>query len=330
MTTQMRRHRRDGFTLIELLTVIGIMCILMAILLPSISVLWKMSKDASTWSEMSSLAAAINNYKATEGTYPGPVREEMLYGFANPPYGTGPMAIGFVSGSAPAGQPSLPSQPTALTSSQNLVLGLLGGLLPSSSPAGIFYDPWQIPRGPYNLNINAPQQIKAYYDLSNKYDLSMDNSGNYTSWTVVNPQNGITSGQFAVPEFMDHYATPRPIIYLRARVGAPQTVDVALAGGSSPQYYSAEMLPYWVSGFRETTTGTFFPTVGTMFPSYYETTSGVTTLPSLWPNSVAFFQNPAMDLTTSPTARGKDAYLLISAGIDGIYGSKDDLIWPRP
>src|ERR1700678_30377 len=258
MPNEMRRRTsRGGFTLIELLTVIGIMCILMAILLPTISTVWKAAKNASSWSEISSLATAINNYKATEGTFPGPVREEMIYGFNSGGTYNGTMSGFTLSlGAAPSTEPTNvpptatwpPPKPTVISSSENLVIGLLGGFLYNPLTSAVWYNPYQIPIGPYNLNPATPMQYKAYYDLSTPTDIFRDNSGNLNSWSAVYPAPFTLGGSptFVIPEFMDRFAVPHPIIYLRAKVGAPAIVDVPIAPGAyGSQYYSFEMAPYW-------------------------------------------------------------------------------------
>jgi prepilin-type N-terminal cleavage/methylation domain-containing protein len=321
-----RRRGREGFTLIELLTVIGIMCILMGILLPSISTLWKASKNASTWSEINSIATAINHYKETEGTYPGPIPENQIFGFGL----TAPVPLGLIAGTPPTPPPpnSAPNPlPTNMTSTENMLLGILGGVLPSTAPPKGFYDQYQIPRGPYNLNPVSPQQIKAYYDVPNG-DLSVDNSGNLTSWTKA---NNPTAPQLDVPELLDHYYNPRPIIYVRAQIAAPSIVDVGFGPPNPPggsQYYSAELSPYWIGGSKDTSTNVFTPNPGNSpFPSYSETSAGLPTLASAYLTPISFFQNPA--LNDGYTPRAKDAFMLISAGVDGQYGTKDDIVWPR-
>lgn len=336
------RAGRHGFTLIELLTVVGIIMLLVSILLPLVSTLWQRAQKTDTTHLIGQLATAIQNYRDDYSAYPGPVREEALYGFG---LGVGTQSLNLTANAtAPSGDPALPTPPSQLTSSQNLVLGLLGGLSYSSTAPGVYYNPAQISRGVANLNPGVPANYKTYYDIKNKSDLSRDITGNLiTPWIPPTASAFVPTGT-CVPEFMDHYSNPHPIIYLRARVGSPSAVDTAVTPtaqgvNQSSQYYSAEMSPYWIGGWRETTTGVFTTNPGgAMFPSYYEKTlsggADTVTLASLWPNSPPttpnFFQNPAYTVNQSTTARGQDAFMLISAGYDGYYGSADDIIYPPP
>lgn len=65
-----RRHRRGGFTLVELLTVIAVIAILMAILIPSVSTVRRRAAISKTRSQFSQYATAYELFRAEMGYYP--------------------------------------------------------------------------------------------------------------------------------------------------------------------------------------------------------------------------------------------------------------------
>jgi hypothetical protein len=108
-----------------------------------------------------------------------------------------------------------------------------------------------------------------------------------------------------------------PILYIRANVGVQVSGGTGIASSSvspSPpvQYDASQLKPY---GFN---TVSFDPAGKT---GDYMLPTGITATgtDAQW---VAYFMNP--NLAGQP--RGKDGYVLISAGADRLYGTKDDII----
>jgi hypothetical protein len=133
--------------------------------------------------------------------------------------------------------------------------------------------------------------------------------------TLLSTAAGYPSGRIGtdstIPEFMDRYPIPLPILYLRARVGAPGVValkGVAVSGGATPtQYDLAEITPYitGISGYTNN-----LQTVGSA--------TGTVKANGVNDGFVYFYSK------STNTARAVDQFILIGAGTDRIYGTADD------
>ena len=308
-----RRGANRGFTLIELLVVIGIICILLGILLPVVSTMRKKAQQTDTAAEITKLATAINNYYQDYRAYPGPLPDSMCWGYQNSPQTTNLTGVQYSN---------------YLTTSENLVLGLLGGIqAPASVGATSFtYNPSLVGKGPQSLNYLSPAQNSAYFDVNPNTELPTNSSSTnpYNSWCQA------TGGIYAkwtlcVPEFLDHYSNPHPILYLRAQAGARGSICDQNQGGtgtSPSQYYSTEMQTYWV--VYSSTTLLSNPTFVTNTTSPFSTPDANNSNVPLYQTALSYFQNPNI----AGTARAQDAFILISAGYDGIYGTTDDIVYP--
>jgi type II secretory pathway pseudopilin PulG len=250
-----RRLRCAGFTLIELGLVITIIAVLVGILLPVVHRVRLKGYAADTSNEISEISAAIERYDLDQHAYPGPLANDQICdpNFPNMDGGTnitGNLTMQAQSGSFGTnnydgtGGTTWNSQ---ITMSENLVLGLLGGLWFNSNNAtsnnayAISYDPTQVGLGPQSLaNNGTTHRFPPYIETRN------------LDWTTN--KNGIT-GRFAdgvgpaasdglggcydspIPEFVDRYPSPLPILYLRAKPGAssfPSGTLTAVATAANP------------------------------------------------------------------------------------------------
>jgi prepilin-type N-terminal cleavage/methylation domain-containing protein len=333
--------RSSGFTIIELLVVIGIIVVLLGILLPVVNAIRKTAQKTDTTNEIGKLQISIHNYYNDFRAFPGPVPDSMIYGYN----ATAQTVTNIPAGSSPAG-----TAITMLTSSQNLTLGLLGGLSASGTVASpVFSYPnvtstsnpgGLVNTGPQSLNPLTPTQINPYFDAGPS-ELSNNGAAIYKSCASYPAGSPPTNSAFSpVPEIMDHFSIPTPgnggattgnaIIYLRARPGSPGLVDnMTFPNGvtstgivtspPSSQYYTMEMSPYWIGGTNVTPT---VKTPGTCFPTQPDANNGNAVLYS---TAASFFANSAINDGITP--RSKDSFILISAGYDGIYGTSDDIVF---
>jgi prepilin-type N-terminal cleavage/methylation domain-containing protein len=322
------RHRRAAFTLIELLVVIGIIVILIGILLPVVASVRRTGFVTSTSQEISRIAAACQAYYGDYHSYPGPVAENDIDGSNTPPTppGTpGPLAPGGTTGLAYGQGPATSGQDTTpVTSSENLVLGLEGGMIVGFNNGvanGWGYQASSVQQGPQSLNplLNSQKQTSAYLTMQPSELPPQDGSGNYLAHGPADS---------AIPEFLDHIpgdivAGPNgntggtnasfqfgPILYFRARKGASGIV-VTAANATTPQQYNfAQAAPY---GFTNVSTTDY------ALPATNPPTGTTIT----YDNTTVYFANSSI----AGQPRGKDSFILISAGTDRIFGTKDDIFF---
>jgi prepilin-type N-terminal cleavage/methylation domain-containing protein len=334
---------RSGFTLVELLVVIGIILILIGLLFPAISAVQKQARASATKQEMSRIQSACNAYYLDFRAYPGPLSESQVYpqgtyqGTPIPTTPYCPIPIS-VTGSYPltlaAGASPTPSFPNGVTSTENLFLGLEGCLAyypGPTPPAGFYYTPpASAPSGPASLNPANPGVHASYLNYSPK-EITFDGASDAKTGLASNINNSnilpITAGtatDSSIPEFVDHFSPTRPILYMRARVGitCSATANTMLnhigTKSTACQYDENQLVPY---GWSATYTAGSNQKMGVSTTDFPPPAQPVST-DFAYTSDDTYFANPGV----WGTPNGKDGYILISAGPDGIYGTHDDII----
>jgi hypothetical protein len=141
-----------------------------------------------------------------------------------------------------------------------------------------------------------------------------------------------STGQFP-PVYVDRYPAlktyPSPILYLRAHTGVVGTaaspqICTSDSAGLPAQYDNAELMPY----------SALFPELATCGAGG-KPPANRTTGKQDYATWAAYFADPnTVNITNgatvpipgvTPAARHADTYLLISPGLDGQYGTIDDL-----
>ena len=344
-----RRHRgrAGGFTLMELLMVVLIIGVLVSIILPTVSKARQQAQAANSRAQLANLATLITAYHADFQAYPGPLTNLQVYADMN---GTAPA---IVDGTAP-NSVKLAGRADFITMSENLVLGLNGGL--RNVNGEIRYDTAWVGGGPQWLG-GTPKNLPAYGENSTK-DLSTRFAeaaipmltGDYID------SNGVTGDDSPVPEYQDRFNEPLPVIYMRARAGSRSTADdpddnAVVTDGTDParrgQYDYSQYAAY-VSGEGGTIgvgrsahpseyvpasdylgpKGTPDPKHGLRIPVAVGATTDPSSTGYTYPyNAYAALWHHGLSGPAGPpeTPKQKDTYILISAGIDRIYGTSDDI-----
>jgi len=386
MQTKRKTRARGGFTLVELLVVIGIIIALIGLLIPVGGRVRRAAQAAAVSQQISVIGQAVDNYFHDFHAYPGPVANINIG--PNPPQAGG-NAVDQIPVLAPGNGNLLwgaPGKP-ALTMSENLVLGVIGGLKPNpiGSPNAASYDPTIIfpninssPQsfapgaapGPLGLNPSAPKKYGSYMpaqDLSDGYyhDALADQ--------IKGGGNGLVQAidDTIVPEFLDRFPFRMPILYLRARVGASGTsqnptynnnnvITYDPINNARPGQYDLSQFMAYTQSYKG---GLICIGEGKTVPSKYYNASSPAPVTTVYhglggyqnqvtpvdvnatltnpppPTKEYFYPYNAyayfLNLSLSPNnlngnmsqdvPRQKDGYILISAGVDRMYGTSDDI-----
>jgi hypothetical protein len=150
-----------------------------------------------------------------------------------------------------------------------------------------------------------------------------------------------------IREFVDRFPSPMPILYMRANVGAPGIVSNEKQKGAQEQYDLKQIKAYTLVdpgkmigvGKEAPSVDEFKPPVPANAPERDKVKHGlrqVTPSASIlnpppagqtyyYPYDLyGFMRHPSM--TNVP--RQQNGYILISAGADRIYGTRDDAVYP--
>jgi prepilin-type N-terminal cleavage/methylation domain-containing protein len=296
---------RDGFTLIELLVVIAIIGILVAILLPVVSKMRLSANTAATQNQVMQISQAIQNYHNDFQAYPGAT--------ADSAYGTN--------------DPNMLDK--NLTSTEDLVLALMGGTDIDSSNAFVFNDD-VLGKGPVSRSKLNPGQKNAYMDLR---------AGWLSPVSIMHPKPPLPpapilryakdTGEWLayvtkdslVPEFIDLYNDGRPLLYLRANrraIGGPNGLNKTVS-------FSSTYDPTACYNFNSVQT--YIRPYNATLPADKNDIFGLPIQAANQPLINDYFAQPGITGSSPFTAKGAGSYILISAGQDRRYGTADDIIF---
>ncbi|MGD0769128.1 MAG: prepilin-type N-terminal cleavage/methylation domain-containing protein [Tepidisphaeraceae bacterium] len=361
-----------GFTLTELLVVIGIITILIGILLPVVGRIRRIAYVADTQNEISQLSNACDQYYSTFHAYPGPFSNDDTAGNVatstiGSPSGAPTLTQLYFNGapSALSSDPNYTNPQWTVTGAQNLVLGLMGGLRPTTpaNPPNVAFAPAEVGLGPMSLNPNNPSRTPSFFPAGSNYLMwcqinsgqnvqttgAYQNLGGGTTFTgtAFTDPAGTAAGDCPIPVFVDRFPTPGPlpILYLRARTGAK---GIVWDNGKNGQYVLDNQnngYAYYQYDLRDITPYTYshigLPANDSSGNPITHNLIGILRSPPIGTvsstapnNALPYFMNASIPPTDStdpgyPNYTGRpravDHFILISAGPDGIYGTSDDI-----
>jgi len=300
---------KPGFTLIELLVAIGILVLLASILVPVVGTVRDRARAADTQAFLNQLEGSINRYQTDFRAFPGPFSDDQLVNSVPKGPITVIAATGF--GSTAFGAGNTVNSIDRITGSENLTLGLLGGLRRNTVTGAMEYRPSDIGSGPASLNTGRLGRSTAYVDTVN-----LSWNGPSTALTGAFSDEAGVANDTIIPEFVDRFGSPLPILYMRSRLGGTTVISDAATTSS----YNMNM----IYGYTQSPIGVgrSAPTAGLATGRQHGLTQ-LGTGPFIGADAnqgVPYFTNTAGGL-----ARNKDRFILISAGRDRVYGTGDDI-----
>ena len=336
--SRIQNRKSRAFTLLELLIVMGIILVLVGILVPVASQVRKAVYSTNTKQMIQRLESGINAYYSDFGAYPGPFANGQLKPFT---------AVAPVLTVALTYTPNLPTPPaipaaSAPTSSENMFVGLSGGLRITGSPVitQFVYDSnvGTINSGPGNLNPGNIKRYSGYVAIqSNETSFGIKNPIQPTNASGVwNVAAGTLVGDTPIPEVLDKYPDPLPMLYMRANRGTSSFYSDRTtynAHDQQTQYQHAAIRATYTGRLRPQNLPWSFDTASFPVDSTRDnvnvTIATVTqqtgNAGSVSPGAFQYFGNPASSTTGTAQHANKDGFILISAGPDGIYGTRDDI-----
>ncbi len=360
--------RNSAFTLIELLVVIGIIGLLISILIPTISTVRNKARGVVTQSLINRLDTAIQQYQADFSAFPGTFTNDqisqMQQNHANapqltnlqPPFTAPTLELEFwyfnTSTSAWVQDPT--PAPRNITSTENMFLALIGGLELVQSPSTFKAktDTRALANGAISLNPQKPRRYGQYIPIQIAETTAITMPPRYTDPAGWKPGYS-TEYDTCIPEFLDGYSQPSPILYMRAMRGTSGIVanrDTNLNSPADPvvptnerekrQYNPFHLEAY---GFPKPLPAT--PTDGRVswadyikyYPNYPDGLNEGSDPWILYKGDQRYFANihtAKYGNMSNPTLKpvidknepsNKDTYILISAGLDGKFGTRDDV-----
>ncbi|MBI1372291.1 MAG: hypothetical protein GC159_05960 [Phycisphaera sp.] len=287
--SQSTAHRQRGFTLAELVSVL----VLVVVAIIFIGIVWPFGPSAHrnerlirSRIELTSIADACESYYLTYGAYPGYFSEE-----------------------------ELSSMSDSFTGTENLVLSLMGGVVPGSTPG------WS-PDG-------APQRFIDGFNIS--FDQIGDGPdrpdgkryGPFYSPTdrELVPIKGTTNFDNDMPELIDH-CSGLPILYMRASRNAT-TPKPPVTDGTTGVFNRLTIADYVEAKSLQSTRGKAFDQMSqSAFSSYNPAGNAVDNL-AWWAINRKLSKVTPGDPTSAnnndDVTRG--AAVLFAPGIDGIYAN---------
>ena len=371
------RRNPAGFTLAELLIVIGIIALLVSILLPTVQRIRVIAQETDTKALVRALDAAAVQYESDYGSYPGVFNDNQLGIGSTPQFRGNNIPVQLANGSSAVGSGFLATNQLAnVTSSENFFASIMGGFVINPNAGSAVWDPTRIGQGPVHLGLGTGKGNNAYYE-ANASDHSMHAASEFdVAWgaaTAGDQGNGLKHGYFTdagaaaqdsiIPEFVDRFSDPLPILYLRPTAqaqGVWPAGDFSRPGVYQIQTINGYTLPNGTFTDRNNNTRTRSIGVGreARFSFHREndiyhglqaaddnvaengfnnadlaggavTLSGEVVQTSQGPmDGVPFLTDPS-NRPSDPAASGRplggQKFLLISAGRDRVYGTDDDL-----
>ncbi|NIA16990.1 MAG: prepilin-type N-terminal cleavage/methylation domain-containing protein [Planctomycetes bacterium] len=321
----MKRHsKKQGFTIVELLTVMSVIAILIGLLVPALNLVRKMAKDTKQKAQFHSITVALEIYNGEQEAYPD---SAVLPSGGSAPYTVGAQRLA----EALVGRDLLGYDP-ASTWDAKADEGDSGIYASEGPPKNSDYTTEVTPslarrKGPYlnPENVEAYQIGQLYTNTGDVYPGNLANDG--TRDTTASPAPVLTDAYRVKTVTVGgrQVKAGSPILYYKANTSSKEFPDLAttnisntgLNGTKTSIFNSMDNEDLIDLGQLTKPEPHHFNYIGTVTSQYKE---GNKDGRRLFYDAIT---NPKITSMTRPY--NQSSYILISAGYDGIYGTKDDI-----
>ncbi len=340
-----RASHRRGFTLMEIMLVVAIILVLVALLVPSLSLAKKRARRVDNEALLNSIANAIQQYETTFNAYPGPPVSGMTIAAGPKMSGTQALllALGYTWVDESTSSPDKPPNDalTVFGIPSNTSPNVIFNFTNANGTYKIVVNPSK-PTGPRDHGNASPsgayRALVPFYTPTNR-ELSPPTSSGSGTWpnggyadSTPSPKN-----TFAFPTLIDHYSLPMPILYFRGTPGVAGTLTYDSSGNPDTSTAAANTV------VGETANATFLrqENVEYLESTGFNTSMGISPdqstsspISNLYPGNGNDPKKTDAALAKLLTDKGisrampakGSAFVLMSAGEDRIYGTADDII----
>lgn len=340
-----QRKMRLGFSITEMLVVVGIIVLLASLLMVAMGRVRDTAKASQTLSIMQNFAASCDAFQTDHGTYPGVIPETVL--------ATSPAEL--VAVTVPGGGDGPATGPITFTSTENALLHMMGGyrVLPPGVSSGALYEDYQNYAAGANQTLyeihfgTPPNQWQLKVNLNEIGQGPVINGRPYPAYYTPGANEvSVAAGQFnatdvepggwvRLPDLIDGWG--QPILYMRQiRTTGPLVSDDPAA---RPQFLfgpaNSNRRFGGMTGYLLAQSSSFSPGLGELGidQTAGDSASILNRVPAA--DRLATFaqiiRHPAFGAPDEPLspenvqrAAARGAYVLISAGKDGIFFSAQD------
>lgn len=307
------KGRKTGFTIIELLTVMSIIALLMALLVPALNRVRRYAKVVKQKGQFHSIEVGLEMYRADFGEYPesnGPVGDGLDL---NSESYCGAMRLA----EAMVGQDGQGFHPDSrfLYDDIDATIPVLGELYPNS---GILGNPPLLPHVEYQENLRERKQLYISPDteLVTLQDLYVLADMGLFAGSAQDP-NGVAMIADSFPRAINRRTGKKvgmPVLYYKADTSKMRHTDVLadVTGNIYNIYDNLDLVNLDVPWFGG---GILHPMAAA---GGFTRTGGAT-------DETIFIKNTDNKKSVIEKPYNPDSYILLSAGFDGEYGTRDDV-----